>query len=116
MSEVVRSGDYVRVTIEGYHTNAHPLVEYGTHAGDERNWEYESTDSDTVTIEKLEPPVEVFKPGDRLRRKGLGNYEITLGDEGYLQHLASGRTVYAKYGADAPDFFNSENFEKLNIA
>lgn len=68
-----------------------------------------------VRVEKIEPPVEVFKPGDRLRRKGWGDaaFEITLSEDGYLQHFVTGRTAYYAYDANNPTEFSSKDYEKV---
>lgn len=106
----IKPGDYVRITIEG------PWYDddYRTTEQIASIREYEAYPADKVTVEKVEPPVEVFKPGDRLRRTDFGGYEITLGTQGYLQHPPlSGESRYTEYGADPDDFFNSKNFEKV---
>lgn len=107
----IKQGDYVRITIEG------PWVGDDTTDGEQFDGdvqEYVNEPTDRVFLTKIEPPVEVFKPGDRLRRNGFGGYEITLGTQGYLQHFPlSGESCYTEYGADPDDFFNSKNFEKV---
>lgn len=65
-----------------------------------------------VSVEKIEPPVEVFKPGDRLRRLEGWNYEITLGDEGFFQHFNTGKVSFYRYdGSSGAKSFTSERYE-----
>lgn len=109
----IKPGDYVRITIEGpwydddYRTTEQiaSIREYGAHP------------ADTVTVEKIEPPVEVFKPGDRLRYKGRwSGYEITVADRGYLQHFTDGSveffTTPTKFTSEKYEF-TSEKYEKV---
>lgn len=62
------------------------------------------------------PPAEVFKPGDRLRRKVDASwdipYELTLGDGGYLQHYQDGSVTWHSGGHH---IFTSESFEKVAL-
>lgn len=110
----IKYGDYVRITIEG------PWLDdgYGTTEEIKAIGLWGEVAGDTVMVEKIDPPVEVFKPGDRLRRKGFGDYEITLGDKGYLQHhvTSTGRVRYHKYSDSTnPEWFTSQRFEKVDI-
>lgn len=113
---VIQPGDYVRVTIEGTYEGGDGFITPGVHKDDERDWEYASGEGDTVTVEKVEPPVVVFKPGDRIRRKLTNGwdipYEITVADEGYLQHHSGGRVVWRGTRLE----FTSEDFEKVHLA
>ncbi|HEU5118491.1 MAG TPA: hypothetical protein VFT74_17915, partial [Isosphaeraceae bacterium] len=36
-----------------------------------------------IQIEKIEPPVEAFKPGDTVRALGLSDMYFSLGQDGY---------------------------------
>lgn len=112
MSEF-KVGDKVRITREGY---VGYVCSEGIDVYSRPNKQGLLLGTDwhegVISIERIEPPVEVFKPGDRLRRIGL-DYEVTLGSKGYLQHLPSGNVEFNDYDADNPKWFNSENFEKI---
>lgn len=121
--EGLKAGDRVRVVIEDTvesvslcRAPAGQRLDL-TNAHDEEcgMWVLES-DPTLVSVEKLKPKPEVFKPGDRLRRKNwAAPYEITLASEGYLQHLPGGHVGY--YTDDVPrDRFNSDCYEKLEFA
>lgn len=86
MSEKLKTGDYVRITIEGEFRakDLSHLKETGTYAPDERNWELLTNETDTIVVEKIEPPVEVFKPGDRVRDKVATDYHFLVLNKGYV--------------------------------
>jgi hypothetical protein len=113
-----KKGDRVRVTFDGAVTDAPTFVKRLRVTTDDHKYGVRGSLAwvEVEHVEKIEPPVEVFKPGDRLRRKGWeGAYEITLGSEGYLQHLTSGGVSYSTYTASPREFFNSENFDKVDL-
>ena len=109
-------GDRVRVVLEGE-------VAYVSGGDFEVGAPFESNyirlgTEHVVSVEKLEPPVTVFKPGDRLRSTGHGIYEVTLGDSGYLQHYseaAGGGVEYYGYAGNEREVFTSENYELLEL-
>lgn len=111
----IKVGDHYKITIEGkwqgqYATSTAELAGMVLDGG------FDPDETDEVSVEKIEPPVETFKPGDRLRRKAFGGYEITLADEGYLQHLSSGVSFHNYTPSSSPEFFNSEKFERVDLA
>ena len=115
-----RTGDRVRIVLEtevvGKRREGRTI--YVKANGDDELWF--DLDQDDITIEKLPPPVVTFKPGDRLRRKGYGAfaYEITLADEGYLQHFAASGVEYNSYNSysgTGREFFNSDNFDLVKL-
>lgn len=77
-------------------------------------------DSSVVSIEKIEPPVEVFKPGDRVRSKASGA-EFTLGEDGYLAHRNPAREPhYSRWmdyrvTATQPSHFTSQKYERVEL-
>lgn len=113
MSYQPKKGDRVRIVIEG------PWL-----YTDETDVEYTArtkgivvADDDTFSIEKIEPPVTVFKSGDRIRRIGAGyepgmGYQVTLGDEGYLQHFTVGGSDYCEY--TGTEEFTSDFYELVH--
>jgi hypothetical protein len=68
------------------------------------------------SIQKIEPPVETFQPGDRIRRKLTDGwtlpYEITVADGGYLHHHGNGEVTWTP----GPARFTSRSYEKVNLA
>lgn len=70
--QIIEKGDTVRVTIEGEYRGMDdglsPLST-GTLGPNDRDWEYESDEGDTVTVElvKKKTPEPKFKVGDRVR-------------------------------------------------
>jgi hypothetical protein len=77
-----------------------------------------SVDRDgVVAVKKIEAPAEVFKPGDRIRRKDdyLFQYEVTLGASGYIHHGASDSfSQYGSWGIEG-EGFTSDRYEKVNL-
>lgn len=100
-------GDRVRVVMEGEVTWT--SSESGRFTLESQNTVLPRAEH-VVSIEKLEPPVRVFKPGDRLRRKSGAPYEITLTDTGYVQHV-SNHNGHHDYSDTDEEWFNSDNFE-----
>ena len=102
----VKKGDRVRVVLEGEVASVHGqdvLIDSGSRL------KHVVVEDHVVSIEVLKPPVERFKPGDRLRRKDFEpGYEITLADEGYLQHFSNGTVHYFSHRSDV---FNSDSYE-----
>lgn len=74
------------------------------------------TNQDDVTVEKIEPPVETFGPGDVVRAKGIrGVFESrALGRDGYLA-FPGGR--FYRYGTDGfqASEFTSDRYERVEI-
>jgi len=109
-----KEGDYVRVVLEGQ-------VEYLT-GGDSfmlnTNGIYPDQEH-VVSVEKIEPPVEVFKPGDVVRSKDAGVVRA-LGDRGYVIVKSAFRhdnglfVSYDTTGLRSSDF-TSDKHEKIDI-
>ena len=106
-------GDRVKVTIEGKVTRA----------GSE--WAVINDHHDiylkNAKVEKIEPPVEVFKPGDVVKNSA---YTYVLTPDGFLvvavHHPygtgAIGRFVnYGSLGRYEAKDFNSRDFERVNV-
>lgn len=102
-------GDRVRVTIEGEVSYAssdgpwfdlrdkHDLVASVRHSGD-------------ASIEKIEPPVTVFKPGDVVRDLLNKNSIFALGHRQYLA-IGSANQIATAYPYDTDDDFTSDGYE-----
>lgn len=110
----IKYGDHVRITIEG---------EWGGSDLSEGEMPHSITTlgrygDDTWTVEKIEPPVVQFQPGDRLRSKVGSAFEVTLGHEGYIHHGAA--NIFTKYsgGPGKPESmgFNSSRYEKIDLS
>lgn len=105
----IKKGDLVRVTIEGVIHDSEGLGIF-LHDG----CTYINTKKPGVSVERIEPPVVQFKPGDRLRRRNGMAYEVTLGVDGYLHHSTD---HFFRFSDPLPrGFFNSERFEKINLS
>jgi hypothetical protein len=70
-----------------------------------------------VSVEKIEPPVEVFGPGDVVRRLVDRDYVYALGDNGYtnltLQHVYTYNDDLRSFNADD---FTSKSFERVTLS
>jgi hypothetical protein len=95
----IAQGDRVRITIEGPHIG--PDLEEGPQDNDA--FVFSSDAGDIVTVEKIEPPVVTFKPGDRVRDRFCTNIEFTVGRNGYFDHL-NGRVVLSSNDFDSRHF------------
>lgn len=121
MSDDIQVGDKVRITIEDVVIKVERsgrTVYLKNEAEDDLWFDLDEGNVASVeVVEKAKPPVVTFKPGDRLRRKGWApiGYEITLADDGYLLHHVSGKVQYSKYGPNGAEWFNSENFDKVEL-
>lgn len=114
----VKKGDRVRITFEGEADEYLAGITYGTHEAGDRNFEVRSDEGDTVTIEKIEPPVEVFGPGDLLRttHDGPPAYYY-LAENGYVRLVGGGYgNVTPFYEYDEGDVFTSKEYEKVDLA
>lgn len=105
----IKHGDIVRIVIEGpwheWDTTTDIIAGYG---------EFEALSDDKVTVEKVEPPVITFGPGDLLRHKGTDRVRA-LGDTGYI--ILNNGIVYT-YGQGSGhqrDYFTSKSFEKITL-
>lgn len=100
----IKVGDRVRVVIEG------------TAAEANENWlfvadcDISRASDGVVSVEKIDPPVEVFGPGDMVRRKGR-RYVYSLGHDGYFDHTTG---YYFNANIDQEPF-TSEAYERVNL-
>ncbi|HET6915106.1 MAG TPA: hypothetical protein VFH56_03360, partial [Acidimicrobiales bacterium] len=82
MSDKYLPGDKVRVTIEGtVHRHCGHSLELRNEFGNASHEIF--TNQSDVKVEKIEPPVEVFKPGDLIRHKG-SQVTFLVTSEGYV--------------------------------
>ena len=99
-------GDRVRVVYEG---EAQDPDDLGFSISEEGlgSVPFFFADAGLVSVEKIEPPVEVFKPGDVVRGKVFGHV-FTIADDGYVSHST---------GAFRPGYneFNSVGYEKVSL-
>lgn len=107
-----KAGDHIRVTIEGrYRPGTNGPISVGTFGPAERDWDFLSDETDTVTVEVLEPPVEVFQPGDVVRDKDTPSWVYVITEDGYTE-LPKGR--HYNDGA-APSCFTSKEYERVDL-
>jgi len=110
-------GDRVKVTLEGEVTRVLD-IEPGSEEVElrvEHNGRASYVYTDMATVEKVEPPVEVFGPGDVVRDRVYHNLVYTLGSDGYYSHR---RDVWRANGS--PDHwkagpFTSESYERVSV-
>lgn len=85
----IKNGDRVRVTVEGLaHNNGTYTVVRS--ADDQDHWLAEYRNllvGEGVTVEKIEPPVEVFKPGDVVRALDQPDYVYLVRPDGKYIYL-----------------------------
>lgn len=104
-----KRGDRVRVVLEGEIGTVGRTGSFllGRRAENHIDPNYEHV----VSVEKLEPPVEVFKPGDVVRSKGgYDLWFITRGGYAY----ANGPNAGAHF-EDGGEPFTSQLYEKVDI-
>ena len=103
-------GDRVRVVLEGEVTSTHRGGDsFVVGAFGEAN-EIAASAEHVISIEKLEPPVTVFKPGDTVRNKKLHEFIYTVAENGYYDHYAA--CVFT----DGEESFTSETYELILFA
>lgn len=118
MSDIKR-GDRVKVTLEGevvYASKHGRAIEVasGVNGGTVEICSGGPALADLgATIEKIDPPVVVFEPGDVVIRKH-DNAPILLADQGYVYLRADARGNFYTYADTgyAREFFNSERFRR----
>lgn len=98
-------GDRVRVVLEG--EVKHVYSDGDLHIESAKYYKTEVPREGIISIEKIEPPVEVFKPGDVVRGKVFGHV-FTIADDGYVSHST---------GAFRPGYneFTSRGYEKVSL-
>ena len=64
-----------------------------------------------TSVEKIEPPVEVFKPGDVVRHKRHGDIRA-IGNDGWV-NLTHGDVITGVYDLDQR--FTSDKYERVNV-
>lgn len=113
--ELIRDGDYVRVVSEGMWVNqpgAKPAY-YGIQPGGDV-FECEVDENTTMTIEKIEPPVVTYGPGQTVRSRTGKVYSV--GQDGYFSHGSGNFYEWAPVGATPSDFFKSDTFEPVDLS
>lgn len=108
----IKKGDRVRVTFESVASEV-SSVGLNLHNGHT----FVNIKQEGVTVEKIEPPVEVFKPGDVVRNSA---WTYALGTDGFLTIASAyGHPVgtFSRYGEngryEASDF-TTKWFERVN--
>lgn len=115
MSEF-KFGDRVRVTLEGQ--VVFQSATYLTLQADGGGNHSIYMERDSAHVEKIEPPVEVFKPGDVVRDKDKPELIYALGADGYMRvgkgsSFCGGGWPHYDYGGEV---FTSKRYEKVNLS
>jgi hypothetical protein len=105
------AGDRVRVVAEGEVESAD---EHGFTIGPQFPVIYEDDKDLIVSIEKIDPPVVTFKPGDAVRDSRTKSV-YSIGRTGYLSHLDGMFYQWAPVGLTSPDYFTSRGFDKVDL-
>lgn len=102
----VREGDWVRITIEGSADGALAGYHYGDHP-EPRDYEFVSSKGDTLTVEKIEPPV---KPGDFVQSKRVPKFTYLILNDGYVD-------LFNKVHVPGPrgHQFTSDKYTKIEL-
>lgn len=103
MSSEIKVGDKVRINAEGtvLEVSSFGDLKVSHSDGYDVSWFH------SRSVEKIKPPVEVFKPGDRVRLKSDSDCEFTLADSGFLAHWSSGQVDWI---SSPTSIFTSKGF------
>jgi hypothetical protein len=88
---IPKKGDHVRVVLEGEvgaGSTGRMFTLYPDNSAVQISFTPERVDGFNISVEKIEPPVEFFKPGDVVRSTGYPEHVYTLGKDGYYSHMA----------------------------
>lgn len=112
----VKVGDYIRIVIEGPWDGSGEVLDYGVQPREDERTEWYANPGDVVTIEKIDPPVETFGPGDLVRGRDGGSV-VALGLDGFF-NLGSGE--FFTYGQNGfyltPEKFTSRRFKRVSVS
>lgn len=111
-----QKGDRVRVVVEGEITGTYREGQC-FNIGHSPGGMYVTPHTEhVVSVEKLEPPVEVFGPGDIVRPKDIGHIVYMLGRNHYSYVYTGpgeGEVIRARFYDT--ERFTSERYEKVNL-
>ena len=105
-------GDRVRVVLEGEVTSEGRPGTFWISVADRYGWDNHINPEaeHVVSIEKIEPPVETFGPGDTVRHKRFQGLVYSIGRDGYYAHQAQ------VWRPGVPgDEFTSESYERVEF-
>lgn len=102
-------GDKVRVTLEGTVKNV--LSSGKVHVGYDTRYLFIH---DPEEVEKIEPPVEVFKPGDYVRDKHAGN-DLRLIVGNYDGSVRGWVNLSTNHFYENNTTFTSEEYERVTL-
>lgn len=113
----IKPGDWYRITIEGQWDADESAIATKGLASLVHGDDFLTDDSDIVTVEKIEPPVEIFRPGDVVRSRELPTTILALSKKGYTYVGANNRGLFLRYerGSRSPEEFTSEDYEKVSL-
>lgn len=109
----IKHGDRVRVVAEGL---AHNNGRYTVVQNDNDDWLVEYRNGavgNGVKVEKIEPPVEVFQPGDVVRSKRDGSSTYTITNDGYVSHQTGDHWHDGREYCERQ--FTSEYYERVDL-
>lgn len=99
-------GDRVRIVVEDV------VLDAGTSDIQTNNNWFDREGGHVVSVEKIEPPVTAFKPGDVVRNR-FTRWLYSIAESGYLSH--HDRTFYP-WGPTRQDHFNSKRYELVDLS
>lgn len=106
-------GDRVRVVFEGevsYINNTGTLLDLWVSKDGEM---IGTLYSEHLSIEKIEPLVEVFKPGDVVRSKSIARFRYVIGRDGYFSFQGND---FREHDEDFMEQnFTSERYERVEL-
>lgn len=114
----VKKGDRVKVTIEGEVTDVQATgdVVLGGHSPSNAIFRQGGNGRYTATVEKIEPPVEVFRDGDLIRAKESPDMVIVLtGDGGYTYIGPTNKGLHVGHTGGHRATANSKHWEKIEL-
>lgn len=108
MSEI-KKGDRVRFTGEGVVRSVcdGDTLDVENGAGEFIGWLL--PDVDGVTVEKIEPPVETFRPGDYVRYRDIPEFTYLILEDGYVD-------LYNNlYNESRANFFTTDHYDRMTL-
>lgn len=106
MGADIKKGDRVRVVIEGEVTSAADGGGFHFDVGQAAGWIHPDA-PEVVSVEKIEPPVEVFGPGDVVRSISQPDYVYLVRPNNRYIYL---RTHHDHHDHDAPNVLVGREF------
>lgn len=103
-----KPGDRVRVVIEAEVDSVRPYRVVFAGRDDLPGRYTEVLKSQIVSVEKVEPPVEVFEPGDTVRNKMVPDFVYSIGHGGFYAHRTG-------HWYECKSEFTSSDYERVEL-